>query len=57
MTRQLNPLVCLGWAVPVVLAGVVSSCRTGGETGTGPANAQAAAISTRAIFVVYTLPG
>ena len=57
MTRQLNPLVRLGWAVPVVLAGVVCGCRTGGTTSTAPANAQAAATSTRAMFVVYTLPG
>ncbi len=57
MRRQRNPLARLGWAVPVVLAGVVCSCRTGGETGTAPANAQAAAASTRAMFVVYTLPG
>lgn len=57
MRRQLNPWACLGWAVPVVLAGVVCGCRIGGTTRTAPASAQATAISTRAMFVVYTLPG
>lgn len=57
MRRQRNPLVRLGWAVSVVLAGVVCGCRIGGTTRTAPASAQATAISTRAMFVVYTLPG
>lgn len=58
MSARTTFLVRWGWTVPVLLAGVVGGCRSKDTAGAGSADAQAAATgSTRATFVVYTLPG
>ena len=55
MRKQMQFLMRYAWMAPLVFAGALAGCHQNGTASAAPKTIQP--VTTRATFVVYTLPG
>ncbi len=55
MKKQMQLLMRYTWMAPLVFAGALAGCHQNGTASAAPKTIQP--VTTRATFVVYTLPG